>query len=58
MSDYGKAIQRYGEQKGYDEATVSAIKKFKDKYHLSIQEVMDALELSKEDQEKYFKLLS
>lgn len=57
MSDYGKAIQRYGEQKGYDEATVSAIKKFKDKYHLSIQEVMDALELSKEDQEKYFKLL-
>ena len=58
MCNYGTAIQSYGEQKGYDEATVSAIKNFKEKYHLSIQDVMDALEPSKEDQKKYSKLLS
>ena len=57
MCNFSDAVEYYGEQKGYDKAILSTLRNLNESLGIPIQQIMDILKLSKEDQEKYSKLL-
>ena len=58
MCNFSDAVEYYGEQKGYEKGVLASIKNLQNSTGWSLQQVMDALSVSKDDQEKYSKLLS
>ena len=61
MCNFGEAVEYYAEQRGFErgveEATLSDLRNLNESLGIPIQQIMDILKLSKEDQEKYSKLL-
>ena len=65
MCNFGEAVEYYAEQKGYErgyqlgveEATLSNLRSLQNSTGWPLQQAMDALSVSKDDQEKYSKML-
>ncbi|MBQ7486187.1 MAG: hypothetical protein IJT77_01685 [Clostridia bacterium] len=58
MCNFSDAVEYYGEQKGYEKGVLASIKNLQQTMNLSLQQAMDALRVSKDDQVKYSKLFS
>ena len=57
MCNYGSAIQSYGEKKGVEKTILEMIRNLKETMNLTTQQAMEAMKLSKDDQEKYKKMV-
>ena len=58
MCNFSDAVEYYAYQRGEEQATLSNLRNLQQTLNFSLQQAMDALRISKDDQEKYIKLLS
>ena len=58
MCNFSDAVEYYAYQRGEEQARLSDLRNLNESLGIPIQQIMDGMKLSKEDQEKYIKLLS